>query len=103
MLLIDDLLLASFQGLIWVAKKIDDALEQQQEQEEEELKTRLRELHQRLEAGQLGEREFEAQEAELLDRLDAIAARNEGPEPEEDDSPEGTGDHAEGGREDGTG
>lgn len=77
MLLIDDFLLASFDGLLWIAKKIDDALEQEQEKEEEELKTQLRELHQRLESGQLGEAEFEAREAELLDRLDAIFARRE--------------------------
>lgn len=77
MLLVDDLLVASLHGLLWVARKIDDALEQQQEQEEEELKAQLRELHQRLEAQQLTEQEFEAREAELLDRLDAIAERRE--------------------------
>lgn len=77
MLLIDDLVLASFRSLIWIARKIDDAIEQEQEQEEEELKTRLQELHLRLETGQLTEQEFEAQEAELLDRLDAIVARRE--------------------------
>jgi hypothetical protein len=94
MLLIDDLVLASLHGVLWVVKKVDDALEQQQEQEEEELKARLRELHQRLESGQLGEQEFEAQEAALLDRLDDIAARREAA---------GGDGHAEGGREDGEG
>ncbi|WP_257448581.1 gas vesicle protein GvpG [Archangium lipolyticum] len=77
MLLIDDLLFAPLHGLLWVARKVDDALSQEQEKEEEELKARLRELYLRLEAGQLGEQEFETQEAELLDRLDAILARQE--------------------------
>jgi hypothetical protein len=80
MFLIDDLLLAPIHGVLWVARKIDEAVSQEQEKEEEELKARLRELYQRLESGQLGEQEFEAQEAELLDRLDAIAGREEGNE-----------------------
>jgi Gas vesicle protein G len=77
MLLIDDILLAPLHGLLWVARKVDEAMDQEQEKEEEELKTRLQELYQRLEAGQLGEEEFEAREAELLDRLDAILERKE--------------------------
>jgi hypothetical protein len=78
MLLIDDLLLAPLHGLLWVARKVDDALAQEREREEDELKTRLRELYLRLESGQLKEQEFEAQEAELLDRLEAVLARQEG-------------------------
>lgn len=78
MLLIDDLLLAPIHGLLWVAKKLDEAASQEQEQEEEALKARLSELHARLEAGQLSEQEFETEEAELLDRLDALAAQKEG-------------------------
>jgi hypothetical protein len=77
MFLIDDLLLAPLHGVLWVARKIDEAVSQEQEKEEEELKERLRELYQRLESGQLGEQEFEAQEAELLDRLDAITGHEE--------------------------
>jgi hypothetical protein len=74
MLLIDDLLLAPLHGLLWVARQLDDAASQEQEKEKEELETRLRELYLRLEDGQLDEQEFEAREAELLDRLDAITA-----------------------------
>lgn len=83
MLLIDAILLAPLHGVLWVARKIDDAVKQEEEQEEEELKARLRELYLRLESGQLEEPEFEAQEAELLDRLDAIAARREAAHEEE--------------------
>lgn len=99
MLLIDDLLLAPLHGLLWAAGKLNEAASQQREQEEEVLKSRLRELYLRLESGQLGEEDFEAQEAELLDRLDALAGHEEaalfGAE-----GPEGT---EEGGREDGEG
>jgi hypothetical protein len=75
MLLIDDMLFAPLHGLLWIARKVDEAVSQEQEKEEEELQARLRELHLRLEAGQLGEAEFEEQESALLDRLDAIAER----------------------------
>jgi hypothetical protein len=66
MLLIDDLLLAPLQGVLWVARKLDEAARQEREQEEDRLKARLRELYLRLDAGQLEAAEFEAQEAELL-------------------------------------
>jgi hypothetical protein len=85
MLLIDDILLAPLHGLLWVARKVDEAMDQEQEKEEEALKTRLRELYVQLESGQLAEEEFEAQEAELLDRLEAILASQEAAEATEDE------------------
>ncbi|HEX5754690.1 MAG TPA: gas vesicle protein GvpG [Archangium sp.] len=85
MLLIDDLLFAPLHGLLWVARKVDEAMGQEQEQEEELLKARLRELYLQLESGQLAEEEFEAQEAELLDRLEAILASQEAAEAAEDE------------------
>jgi hypothetical protein len=88
MLLIDDLLLAPLHGLLWVARKVEESLAQDQEREEEELKARLRELYMRLESGQLEEQEFEAQEAELLDRLDAILASREEAFLEEEETPD---------------
>jgi hypothetical protein len=97
MLLIDDLLLAPLHGLLWVARKLDEAASQQREQEEEAIENQLRELYLRLESGQLDEREFEEQEAALLDRLDALAA------PPEADwfGEEGVEDPQEGRHEDG--
>ncbi len=85
MLLIDDLLLAPVHGLLWFARKIDEAVSQDLEKEEEALKAQLRELYLRLESGQLEEQEFEAQEAALLDRLDAIASRQGEDFPEEEE------------------
>jgi len=100
MLFIDDLFLAPLRGLLWVARKVDEAASQEQEQEEEALKARLGELHARLEAGQLTEQEFEAEEAELLDRLEVITERKEAAlgEPAADEAGEP---HDEGGPEDG--
>ncbi len=77
MFLIDDLLLAPVHCVFWVVERLDEAVSQEQEKQEEEIKRRLRELYQRLESGQLGEQEFEAQEAELLDRLDALTGQQE--------------------------
>jgi hypothetical protein len=77
MLLIDDLLLSPVHGLLWIARKLDEAVSQEREKEEEELQARLRELYLLLESGQLGEQEFEEQEAELLDRLEALTGRSE--------------------------
>lgn len=77
MFLIDGLLLAPLHGLLWIARQIDDAVSQEQEKEAEEIQARLRELYQRLESGRLEEQEFEAQEAALLDRLDALTAGEE--------------------------
>ncbi|AKJ01653.1 gas vesicle protein GvpG [Archangium gephyra] len=85
MLLIDDILFAPLHGLLWVARKVDEAMGQEQEQEEEALKARLRELYLQLESGQLAEEEFEAREAELLDRLEAILASQEAAEAAEDE------------------
>jgi hypothetical protein len=86
MLLIDDLVAAPLHGLLWIARKINEAVSQEQEKEEEELQARLRELHLRLESGQLTEAEFAEQEAALLDRLDAIAeSQGEGLFEEEQD------------------
>lgn len=77
MFLLDSLLFAPLHGLLWVARRIDEAVSQEQEQEAEEIQARLRELYQRLESGQLEDHEFEAQEAELLDRLDVLTAGKE--------------------------
>ncbi|HYO74205.1 MAG TPA: gas vesicle protein GvpG [Archangium sp.] len=85
MLLIDDILLAPLHGLLWVARKVDEAMGQEQEREEEALKARLRELYLQLESGQLAEEEFEAQEAALLDRLEAILESQEAAEAAGDD------------------
>ena len=72
MLLVDDLLLAPFGGLLWIVEKIHDAAQQEMAHEEEAITEELRQLYLKLEAKQIAEADFDARERELLDRLDAI-------------------------------
>lgn len=72
MLLIDDLLTAPFRGLLWIFQEVADAAEQELEAEADRIKDDLRDLYMMLETGQITEDEFDAQEQELLDRLDEL-------------------------------
>ena len=84
MFLVDDILMAPARGLFWIFKEIHHAVEEEQANEAEAITTKLSELYMMLETGQMTEVEFDAAEKTLLDRLDAIKAR-EGSEEEEDD------------------
>ena len=75
MLLVDDLLLAPFGGLLWIVKKIHDAAQQEMAHEGEAITEELRQLYVKLEAKQIAEADFDARERELLDRLDAVQDR----------------------------
>jgi hypothetical protein len=58
------------------------------EQEGERLTAELGDLHRRLEAGAISEREFDVREREILDRLDELKARGESGERQRpDDAP----------------
>jgi hypothetical protein len=72
MLIVDDLLTAPFKGIYWIFKEIHNAALQEQASEAETITTRLSELYMMLETGQITEAEFDAQERQLLDRLDQI-------------------------------
>lgn len=84
MLILDDILLAPIRGLFAIARQVAAAVEQEREGEEESIKAELRELYMRLETGQIGEDDFDTREAELLDRLDALAAASDEAEAELD-------------------
>ncbi|MBI5628747.1 MAG: gas vesicle protein GvpG [Candidatus Rokubacteria bacterium] len=71
MFLIDDFLL-------WVVEQVHDAAQEEMAGEADAITEELRQLYMRLEAGQITELEFDEQEQKLLDRLDAIRAREEG-------------------------
>jgi len=77
MLLIDDLILAPGKFVFWILRQVHEAAEKEMDQEAERLTAELGELHRRLESGALGEREFDAREREILDRLDELKARSE--------------------------
>jgi len=76
MFIVDNLLLSP---LLWIFREIDEAAKQEQAGEAEAVTQSLSELHMRLETGAITEEEFEAAETRLLDRLDAIRQRSEGP------------------------
>lgn len=93
MLIIDNLLLAPLKGIFWIFKEIHKQADEQVQGEAEDLTQALSELYMKLETGQITEQEFEAQESELLDRLEAAwerSGRTDGTEDEdeEEDRPE---------------
>lgn len=81
MLLLDNLLLSP---LLWIVKEINQAVQQEIDGEAEALTRSLSELYMKLETGALTEEEFEAEEKQLLDRLDAIELRNQDADAESD-------------------
>lgn len=68
------ILMSPLSGLVFVARKIDEAAQQEQDREKTEIMNRLQALHAALEAGDMTEEEFEEEEEQLLDRLDRLAA-----------------------------
>ena len=75
MFLVDGLLLAPFNGLLWVFQKVHEAAQEELAGEADALTAELSRLYTMLETGRIGEDEFTAQERTLLDRLDAVEER----------------------------
>lgn len=82
MLILDNLLLSP---LLWIFREINEAVQQEQAGEAEAVTRQLSELYMKLDTGAITEEEFVAVETQLLDRLDAIRARNEESEDEPDE------------------
>jgi hypothetical protein len=76
MFLIDDILLAPLKTVIWVARKINEVVEKELF-DEGRIKEKLMGLQLRLELDEINEEEFNRQEKELLERLDAIRMAKE--------------------------
>ena len=76
MFLIDDILLAPLNGLIWLSKKIDEITEKEFS-DEGLIKEKLMEVQMKFEMDKISEKEYNKQEAELLARLDAIRKAKE--------------------------
>jgi hypothetical protein len=74
MLIIDDLLLAPIQGVIWVVEKIGEAAQEDQDNESATITNSLSELYKLLETGQITEEEFDSREKTLLDRLEELTS-----------------------------
>ncbi len=78
MLLVDDILLFPFQGLMWIFREIQHAAEEEIAGEADGITTRLSELYMMLETGQMSEADFDAEEKKLLDRLEVIETQKNG-------------------------
>ncbi len=78
MFLVDNILLAPFNSLIWVFKEIHKSAQQEIDGEADDVTHALSELYMQLETGELTDEQFAAQEKVLLDRLDEIWERDEG-------------------------
>lgn len=74
MFLIDDLLMAPMGGLMYVFREIHKAAVGALAEEGDRLRAALSELYLRLESREISDEQFDALEAELLDRLDALEA-----------------------------
>lgn len=70
MLLLDDFLLSPFRGLMFVARKIDEAVREERAAESARITAALVDLHRGLECGRITDEEFDRQERLLLDRLE---------------------------------
>lgn len=77
MFILDDILMAPVNGLIWLGKKINEVVEKEVS-DEGRIKEKLMELQLKFELDQISEEEYNKQEAELLARLDAIRKAKEG-------------------------
>ena len=73
MFLIDNLLAAPLRGLMFVLKKIDEAVQKEVEVEERAIMADLSALHRALDSGAITEAEFDAREQELLRPARSIA------------------------------
>jgi len=76
MFLIDDILLAPLNGIIWLGKKINEVAEKEFS-DEGLIKEKLMEVQMKFEMDEISEKEYNKQEAELLARLDAIRKAKE--------------------------
>jgi len=86
MFILDNLLLAPFNSLLWVFKEVNQVVQQETSGEAEGVTRMLSELYMRLDTGSITEEQFEAEEKQLLDRLDAIELRRGGDDEESGDA-----------------
>ena len=75
--LLDDILLAPLNGVIFIAEKIH-AQAMEELMDEEGLRQELREIYMLLETGKMSEAEFEEREAALVERLEELEAYKQG-------------------------
>jgi len=94
MFLIDDILLSPVKGLMYLAKQIHNAAEEEF-LDEESVSAELSELYMMLETGKITEEEFNNRESELLNRLERIEEYKKKHFEEVDESEEEVADESE--------
>lgn len=101
MFILDDVLCFPMNSLLFIFREIHKAALAELREEAERVRQDLSRLYLQLEAGQIGEADFDAREAELLDRLDALEAETAldedddgGDDEGEDESPDAADDEA---------
>jgi len=72
MLLVDDILAFPLRSILWIFREIHNAAQSELENEGEVITAQLSELYMLLETGRITDAEFDAEEKQLLDRLDSI-------------------------------
>lgn len=72
MLIIDDILLFPVRSVLWIFREVHKAAQQELATEADAITAELSELYMLLETGRISQEKFDAQEKELLDRLDKI-------------------------------
>jgi Gas vesicle protein G len=82
--LADDVLLFPFKSILTIFREIYNAAVQEMAGEAESIRVELSRLYQLLEQGAIDDETFDAQERELLDRLDTIETRDVGIGSEDD-------------------
>ena len=73
MFILDDILLSPMKGLAAVCRKVEEAARQELENREKGTMSALGELHRRLEMGQIDEKDFDLEEARLLEQIEELA------------------------------
>ncbi|WP_295389007.1 gas vesicle protein GvpG [uncultured Thiodictyon sp.] len=98
MLLVDDLLAAPINGILWVFREIENAAKEEQRSRRDAIMASLSALYISLEQGEITEEVFDAREQSLLDDLDALDAQAdaEGSEDDEDEDEDDEEDDDEG-------
>ncbi len=74
MFIIDNLLAAPVRGLMFVLRRVEEAVQQEVEATEKAIMADLSALHRALDSGTITEAEFDAREEHLLHRLDRLHA-----------------------------
>jgi hypothetical protein len=74
MFLLDDILLSPLKGLAMICRKVHEAAQEDLEKQEKEALAALAELHHLMDAGRIGDADFNVRESDLLDRLEACQA-----------------------------